>query len=240
MGGCADNVSTLSFMAKILGIDPALNHVGICFWSDTKVRVQTNHAMESMSQFEKMMFQVSYLRALLDLERDTEYVGIEQPYVSSSNNRIGGGHQSANMWAIYCLMLAEIRARKIPCVMFNITQLHSLIIRKRDITKTMIVSKAKEEQPSFGRIDQHSADAYFVAKNAEAFWRFMDYPSSDHLYLSPDQRDIFLSEKTNSKGMKTGIIWRQNDFWVDFRPNDPNHLAGFKQYAAERSTSLTT
>jgi hypothetical protein len=100
-----------------------------------------------------------------------------------------------------------------------------------------VVAKAKAENANFGRIDQHAADAYFIAKNAHAFWLFMDgkIPVSS---LKADQKDIFLSEKESTKGNISGTCWRAGDFWFDFRCNNPCTVpTGLLSYGAERRTS---
>lgn len=207
-----------------LGLDPALNNVGYCYLSDDgTARVFTSRASFETPQFLKMIKQRDILREAIDKNREyIRYVGIEQPYVQGAGGYSSGGNQSANMWAVYSMMLDVIREYKLPVVMFNIIQFHALIVRKRGLTKTEIVHKAKQEQPDWGRIDQHSADAYFVAKNAHAFWSYMDSPDgSARASLTSDQSDIFLKEKPNSSGTKTGIIWRAGDFWFDFRQQDP-------------------
>lgn len=215
-----------------LGLDPALNNVGYC-WYQTGVPCilpSTVKAPEQYPQFMKMVAQKQALQAAIENTRDTiKYVGIEQPYVQGAVGFGRGGHQSANMWAIYSMMLDVLRQAQLPVVMFNITQFHALIIRKRGLTKTEVVAEAKKEQPHFGRIDQHSADAYHVAKNAFAFWQLMDGKISVD-QLTPDQRDIFTSRRSGNKGDLSGIIWRGGDFWFDFRREDPlTHPLGLIQ-----------
>lgn len=205
----------------ILGLDPSLNNVGYCFLEDVALPVaNTVKPPKEWSQFEKMYTQAKFLGKILD-ENDGHIscVGIEQPYVASFGGRGAGGHQSANMWAVYSMMLAEIRIRLLPVVMFNITQLHSLIIRRKGITKQDIMAAAIAEAPTLANIDEHQADAYFVAKHARAFWGLMDRASINH--LTPDQKDIFLSQRTGKKGDRSGIVWRPGDFWFDFRKSNP-------------------
>jgi hypothetical protein len=211
-------------MAATLGLDPALNTVGYCYLpEDGKPEILTLKAQTGIPQFLKMIQQRNALTEYLEKRLGKiQYVGIEQPYVQGATARSSGGNQSPNMWAVYSMMLDVIRQYRLPVVMFNIVQFHALIVRKRGLSKTEIVYKAKSEQLHFGRIDQHSADAYFVAKNARAFWRLMDTEDdSARRSLTPDQADIFLSQRTNTSGNKTGIIWRPGDFWFDFRQEDP-------------------
>jgi Holliday junction resolvasome RuvABC endonuclease subunit len=225
-----------------LGLDPGLNSVGYCFLQeDGTAVVNTVKAPSSAPQFIKMVGQRDALRKALDHNQfQIQYIGIEQPYVPGAGFRAGGGgEQSANMWAVYSMLLDTICEARLPVVMFNITQFHSLILKKRGLSKTEIVAKAKEEQSKFGRIDQHAADAYFVAKNARSFWRFMDaeMSASD---LTPDQRDIFLSRREGNKGKISGTVWRAGDFWYDFRKNDPlTSPIGLAKYVTEGRVNLT-
>jgi hypothetical protein len=201
----------------VLGIDPALNHVGISFVNGGPVVVTTTKPPSDISnQFQKMVFQRDNLRDAIFHFKPT-YVGIEQPYVASFG-ATGGGHQSANMWAVYSMMLDVIRSYDLPVMMINISQFHALIERKRALTKTRIVELAKLQEPTLSgrRLDQHSADAYFISRVATRFWALFDgqiQPTD----LTPDERDIFLSTRTGSKGFRAGIIWRAGDFWFDFR-----------------------
>lgn len=204
-----------------LGIDPALNNVGYCWYGDKDcAEPVTIKPPEPIPQFIKMVHQRDFLRKAIEANaHKVRYVGIEQPYVQGAG-RFGGGHQSANMWAVYSMLLDVFRQFQLPTVMFNISQFHALIIRKKGLTKTEVVAKAKEEQPHFRRIDQHAADAYHIAKNAHAFWRLMDgfiTPAE----LSKDQQDIFLSKRIGNAGDPAGIMWRGGDFWFDFRKQDP-------------------
>lgn len=206
-----------------LGIDPGLNKVGYCLYGEGTATFWTSvsTASDHYPQFLKIYGQKMILRKLLAREEGKiNYVGIEQPYVSGVGFRNSGGHQSANMWAVYSMLLEEIMDAHLPVLMINITQLHALIIRRRGITKTDIVKKAKEEILTETRMDQHQADAYFVAKSATHFWRLMDgqISLSD---LTPDERDIFTSRRVSKKQNLSGIIWRAGDFWFDFRGANP-------------------
>jgi Holliday junction resolvasome RuvABC endonuclease subunit len=220
----------------ILGIDPSLNNVGYCFYPNgaepgLSLSTVSIHPKLKKSQFEKMVAQTETLKKVIFSNIDKiQYVGIEQPYVASFGARGASGHQSANMWAVYSLMLYIIREAGLPVVMFNITQLHSLILRKKGITKLDIIAKAVEDikqkpvSPHMSQclergLDEHQADAYFVAKHAHSFWQLIEKGRPAMEELTDDQVDIFTTCRTGKKGDRAGIIWRETDFWFDFRPS---------------------
>jgi len=218
----------------VLGIDPSLNNVGWCLFGSHLTGISpfppygSNSPDKTLSQFERMMWQVEQIAELLDGDnRDCRgmkptHVGIEQPYVQAFSARGNAGHQSANMWAIYNLLLQQVFYRKLPVLMFNIPQLRALILRKRGMTKADSISRAQAEINSQFTMNEHEADAYHVAKNAFSFWsKFDGLP----IVLTPDQNDIFLSDRrTTSSDLPASIIHRGGEFWFDFRKPHPSWL----------------
>lgn len=200
-----------------LGIDPSLNNMGLALYSygaaPLSISPSTNRMDASISQFERMRRQADHLAKYLR-DMNPSYVGIEQPYVGGVGRFGGGGHQSANMWATYNMLLNVIADFHLPVVMFNIPQWHALVLRKKGITKQDVIDAA--EIISNKKMNEHEADAFMIAYHASIFWELCDgrLSASD---LTKDQQDIFLSKRTGSKGDRAGIIWRPGEFWFDFR-----------------------
>jgi Holliday junction resolvasome RuvABC endonuclease subunit len=196
---------------KVLGIDPSLNNVGYFIYPGPFTFHMTESPPPSLSQFEKIRWQAAHLTHLLSSQHPT-HVGIEQPYVQSFGAK-GGGHQSANMWAVYNLLLDKIAEAHLPALMINISQLRALIRRKRDTSKVHSIEVAY--QCTGLRLNEHEADAFHVAKAAYHFWALLEGQITTET-LTPDQQDIFCSQREVTGG-KSGIIWRPGDFWYDFR-----------------------
>lgn len=216
---------------RVLGIDPSLTHVGYCYYqgpSFSSVDFHTERQTQPRSQFLKIAHQADVLDSILEGKGQGPFggfslpthVAIEQPYVGGFAQRGGGGHQSANMWAVYSVMLAVVRKYSMPVIMFNVTQLRSLILRKKGITKADSIEAAARDlfsgTPS-GYLNEHTADAYHAAKHGYSFWNMLEL--GNLTFLNEDQKDIFTSQKIG-KGGKSGIIWRPGDFWFDFRNLD--------------------
>jgi len=202
----------------VLGIDPSLNNTGYCAFDDSgRVTDMGVHKFDHAAPPQvKIKTQRSCLRALIRATNPT-HIGIEQPYVQGAGRFGGGGDQTANMWAVYMVFMMEFMDRNLPVVMFNVTTLKSLIIRKRGLKKKEIVAEAKKQLEADGdlgelKLNEHEADAYFVARNARDFWLWV---KEDKPPRSGHQLDIFSSQKIGSSGKPRGIYQRPGEFFID-------------------------
>ena len=100
-----------------------------------------------------------------------------------------------------------------------------------DITKHHITHQAKKEIGLMGRMfSEHVADAYFIGKLGLKFyqWYFMHkYKDND---LSEYEQKLFCGKHTFKRGKKkglteyTGIIYRENDQFFDYRKQKRNSV----------------
>jgi hypothetical protein len=177
------------------------------------------------NQFLKLVWQRDTFGEFLQNLVQPLVASIEIPYVKPFGVRAkGGGQQTPNMWAMYSLLLDELRSRRIPTCCFHLAQLRSLIHSRGGTKKEDTIQKAKDELGDI-RINEHEADAYFIAKFGHQFWELFEYwPKNDLLPLAFDPwsektKAVFLGTDERKTG-RQGMMWRPGDAWFDFRiPN---------------------
>lgn len=214
----------------IAGFDPSITHLGWVIFDENKIGKE---AVLEAGVFktrpsdgllvQRLITQREKIRHLIS-SRNVKFVSMEAPYwqdfstelLFALNQHIHEAFLDQKIFVIY-IQPSTLKKFAVPDM------------KMAEITKHHITHQAKKELDRMGRrFSEHVADAYFVGKIGLKFyqWYFMHKFTDDN--LTESERKLFCGKHTFKRGIKkglteyTGIIYRENDQFFDYRKQKRN------------------
>jgi len=160
-------------MRVVVGIDPSLRRTGICWLRGGKVE----GFKEIQPKQPDLLSSFYHIEgSLLDLMWEWRTHEDEPPLFGIEKQLSVGGHTSSLMFAVQMLVLRVIRStfsdvylvHPLPVQLKSYIKKRSGIKGKATASEIVRAALATDDFSNFsGRISQHVADAYFLAKAAE-------------------------------------------------------------------------
>jgi len=206
-----------------LGLDPSLTNFGWAVHDSTgegKARCPERGRWQTSSKDEFIVRYMTMRENLLALVKrlGVKRVGIEYPIFNDL--------WSEGMYGLYLFSCEALKLAKVDVVLFSPPQLkvHAREFIKRPrvggklwkMAKADMVEAAIADLGGKGTMNHNEADAYWVARTADRFWKLHDGVIT-RADLTPDEAKQFTAIHTYQRGKKAGktdmkgIMYREDD-----------------------------
>lgn len=214
----------------IAGFDPSITNLGWVVFDENKTGKK---AVLEAGVFktkpsdgllvQRLIMQRERVRLLI-ASRNIKFISMEAPYWQDFSTEL--------LFALNQHIHEAFLDRKIFVIYIQPSTLKKFVfpdLNPVDITKHHMTHKAKKELDRMGkRFSEHVADAYFIGKIGLRFyqWYFMQKFSDNE--LTEQEQKLFCGKHIFKRGIKkglteyTGIIYRENDQFFDYKKQERN------------------
>jgi len=211
-------------MALILGLDPSLRKAGYVVFDSDKPDsiVEEKGLLKTTSSdgilVQKLIMQASRVGALLE-KYNISYVGMEAPFFDGNNTEL--------LFALNQYLHKVFLEHETFVVAFPPSMLKKLTLpdlKATEVGKPHMIHKAKDMLNLHGhRLAEDVADAYWAGYFGKRYYKWhFDKTLSDE-DLGEYERHTYSGSHTFERGKRkgvteyTGIIYRENELYYDFK-----------------------
>lgn len=214
----------------ILGLDPSITHLGWVLFDEKKTgkeAVLAGGTFKTAKQdgllIQRLITQREKVKALIRA-KNIDFIAMEAPYFMDFSTEL--------LFALNQHLHEVFLNEKVFVIYIQPQTLKTISlpdIKLSEVNKHHMTHQAKVELDRMGhRFSEHVADAYFVGKIGLKFyqWYFLKKLTDDQ--LSEKERKLFCGKHTFTRGKKkgitefTGIIYRENSQFFDYRKHERN------------------